>query len=122
MPGLSTFLAKHIQTYDLEWLFSGRLVVTYGETNNRWHFWYESRPGEPSFQLSLDTPTGSSMLVRDEVLAKFLNQLFAQGWYPTLLSVESTDTQQPRVSSDQEGQSDAPVVSEKFTPQEPSSG
>jgi ABC-type Mn2+/Zn2+ transport system ATPase subunit len=58
---------------ELEWLFTGRLVVVYRGVNT-WTYWYESRPDTQPFRLNLD---GFSFY-DDSVLGRCLQLLTAR--------------------------------------------
>jgi predicted ATPase len=51
--------ASSVKLEDFAWLYKGRLVASFDGL--RWHTYFESRPGEPPFFLSLSSSRGNSV-------------------------------------------------------------
>lgn len=74
---MSAFLHDHLHREDLDWLFTGRLVVSYERASQRWTSWYESRLGSAIFQLHLEA-RHSSYLLGEKIVA--LVEHLVQEW------------------------------------------
>src|SRR5258708_15585073 len=70
---LAGYLQERVSPEDIEWLFTGRLVVVYRGVGI-WTFWYESRPNTQHFRINLD---GSSFY-DDSVLSRYLPLLLSK--------------------------------------------
>lgn len=64
---------------DLSWLFTGRLVVAYGN-EERWVSRYEARPGGRPFRVSLDSPFSSAISVGELPLGAQVVAPFHAWW------------------------------------------
>ncbi len=80
--GLARFaelVLMRLRETDLSWLFTGRLVVMYGD-EERWVSWYESRTGARPFQVSLDSPFSSAISVGELPLGAQVSTPFRAWW------------------------------------------